>query len=78
MTKYIRGRRQVAAIYIAVWSLCTFNWASFKREVHIITGFARPYKIIFCDEFWDDLGDMWTNGEVEIFRHECDKEDSDD
>jgi len=67
---YIRGWRQATAIYIALWSLFTGNWASFKREVHIMTGFARPYGICFAPSFWESCKENlgWTDEEVEVFK----------
>lgn len=50
---YIRGWRQITALYYAFWCLFTGNWLGLKRELHIMTGFARPYGVRFAPSFWD-------------------------
>lgn len=85
MTDYIRGVRQLKAIFyfveqlwlviigrdsrgldeeekkFVVWSGMEFRkhrLRSVIRELEIITGFARPYKIVFSPMFWESLRNM--------------------
>ncbi len=51
--EYIRGWRQITAIYWALACLFTGNWRGCWRELHIISGFARYYKIEFTPSFWE-------------------------
>jgi len=52
MTNYIRGWRQVKAIFY-FWE-CFFkrNIPCVRRELEIIGGYAEPYKIFFHPDFW--------------------------
>ena len=70
---YIRGWRQVTAVYYALWSLFTGNWAGLKRELHIITGFAKLYSIRFAPSFWESAKDNlgWTDDEIQAFKDDA-------
>ena len=71
--KYIRGRRQIIAIYYAFWALFTGNWLSLKRELFIITGFAKPYGIRFAPSFWESMQKNYgfSKEEAEQFKEEA-------
>ena len=65
--EYIRGWRQITAIYWSLMCLFTGNWRGCLRELFIITGFARYYKIDFAPSFWKSYKETLnlTNGEFE-------------
>jgi len=67
---YIRGWRQLTAVYFALWCLFTGNWAGFGREIHIIAGFAKPYRIHFAPSFWENAKKNldWSNEEIQEFK----------
>lgn len=53
MTKYIRGWRQVKAIWYFFKCLFKGNIPCARRELEIIGGSAKPYKIYFHPMFWE-------------------------
>ena len=63
MTKYIRGWRQLKAIPIFFKCLFTGNFPCAKREIEIMTGFAKPYKVLFHPMFWDSLREQGMDEE---------------
>ena len=64
--KYIRGIRQIQAIYYLVWCLIQRNWACVKRELHIMTGFAKPYSMVFTPRFWENWKDTFGLSQEEL------------
>ncbi len=52
MVEYIRGWRQVEALWIFVKCLFTRNWRCARRELEIMSGFAKPYAVRFAPSFW--------------------------
>ena len=53
MGEYIRGWRQVEALWIFVKCLFMRNWRCARREIEIMSGFAKPYAVSFAPSFWD-------------------------
>lgn len=45
--EYIRGIRQLKAIPWFLRMILTRNWLGAKRELKIISGYAKPYKAYF-------------------------------
>lgn len=74
--EYIRGLRQLEAIWILITNglyngIVYDDWACAKRELEIMSGFAKPYNVIFSKRFaqqWEDLGfsraDLEEMGEI--------------
>ena len=58
MSEYIRGWRQLKAIWIFFECLFKGNWKCAKREIHILTGFAKPYSVRFHPLFWESCREM--------------------
>ena len=54
-SKYIRGWRQITAILYLFRCLFKGNWLCVKRELKIISGFAKPYKVQFAPSFWESF-----------------------
>jgi hypothetical protein len=49
--EYIRGTRQLKAIAFFVEMVLRRNWLGARRELEIMSGFAKPYAVCFrCGE----------------------------
>ena len=70
--EYVRGWRQITAVYYALWCLFKGEWLGLKRELHIMTGFAKPYGVRIAPSFWEackeNLG--MSDKEVQEFKDE--------
>lgn len=63
--KYIRGKRRVFAILYFLESILRGNWLSAKRELEIIKGHAKPYKIVFAESAKDSFKELgFSEGEI--------------
>lgn len=68
MGGYIRGKRQLLALYY-FWECLWRFWGGYtpircaKRELEIFLGFAKPYNIIFAPSFWESYRAMGATEE---------------
>lgn len=75
MDEYIRGWRQVEAILIFFKCLIKGNFLCAKRELHIMTGFAKPYGVKFHPMFWESCKDVGlSEDEIDDLRRKLDPE----
>lgn len=62
MTKYIRGFRQLEALYLFVECFLKRNFMCAKRELEIFFGFAVPYAVyttpLFNTQYKEMFGDQ--------------------
>ena len=74
-SEYIRGWRQVTAIFYLFQCLFGGNWLGAKRELEIISGFAKPYKIQFAPSFWESYQQLFNLSaeEMVLVKEECTK-----
>jgi len=75
MTEYIRGWRQLKAIFYLFLCLFQRNLLCAKRELEIMTGFAKPYKIYFAPTFWESFRKLGaTDEDIEELKRKFDRE----
>ena len=65
--EYIMGWRQLKAIFYFFECLFRLDlslkdkFSCAKRELEIISGFAKPYKLFFHPDFWEDCRRLGMN-----------------
>jgi hypothetical protein len=60
MTEYIRGWRQLTAVYYLIrHCLLRKNWACARRELEIMSGFAKPYRVVFSSKFKESYKELF-------------------
>jgi hypothetical protein len=63
--EYIRGWRRANAIPYILEELLKWNIPALKREMEILAGKAKPYKIVFTKTFVEGLRNMnFTEQEI--------------
>lgn len=65
-SEYIRGWRQITAIFYLFQCLFRGNWLCVKRELEIISGFAKPYEIRFAPSFWESYQKLFNLSAEEL------------